>query len=66
MCQDSWLSCVNGEWYPLPSGKMVCHSGEFKNHDDAREICNKAGGYLVEITNRDDAQALLYLYMCTW
>ena len=59
--QNSWMSCVNDEWYPLPSGKMVCHSGEFKGYEDARDICKKAGGYLVEITNRDDAQALLYL-----
>ena len=59
--QNSWLSCVNDEWYPMPSGKMVCHSGEFKGYEEARDICKKAGGYLVEITNRDDAQALLYL-----
>ena len=58
---DSWMSCMDGEWFPLPSGKMVCHMGDFSKHEVARNVCRNAGGYLAELTNRDDMQTLNYI-----
>ena len=58
---DKWLSCTNEEWYTLPSGNMVCHVAEFQLNEGRKKICKYAGGYLAEITTRDDAQALLYV-----
>ena len=55
------MSCMDGEWYPLPSGRLVCHNLGVKYHNDAREDCNKVGGYLAEISHRDDMQTLLYI-----
>ena len=46
------MSCMDGEWYPLPSGRLVCHNLGVKYHSDAREDCNKVGGYLAEISHR--------------
>ena len=50
------MGCMDGEWYPLPSGRVVCLNAELKYHDDAKAACNAVGGYLAEITNRDDMQ----------
>ena len=50
-----------GEWFPLPSGKMVCHQSAYMYHEAARLECEKVGGYLAEVTNRDDMQTLLYI-----
>ena len=50
-----------GEWFPLPSGKVVCHQSSYKYHADAKLECERVGGYLAEVTNRDDMQALLYV-----
>ena len=48
------------EWFPLPSGKLICHQNALMQHEDAKNWCNMAGGYLAEITHRDDAQAILH------
>ena len=58
---DDWLSCANNEWYTLPSGNMVCHVAGIKLNDMRKDTCKKAGGFLAEITTRDDAQTLLYI-----
>ena len=58
---DSWLSCVGDKWHNLPSGRSICLINSISNNEDRRTVCRNAGGYLAEITNRDDAQALLYL-----
>lgn len=55
------MSCVMGEWFPLPSGKVVCHQSAYKNHEDAKLECQRVGGYLAEISNRDDMQTILYI-----
>lgn len=61
MDQDKWLNCMDGEWYPLPSGKMICHVGDFKLKAAAKTACEEAGGYLAELQSRDDMQTLNYV-----
>ena len=58
---NAWLSCANGEWYPLPSGNMVCHISQISKYETRKKTCEMAGGFLAEITTRDDAQTLLYI-----
>ena len=52
---------MDGEWYPLPSGKMICHVGDFKLKAAAQTACQEAGGYLAEFQSRDDMQTLNYV-----
>ena len=59
--RNGWLSCANNEWYSLPSGHVVCLVKEITKHESRKETCEKAGGFLAEITTRDDAQALMYI-----
>ena len=59
--RNDWLSCSGKEWYSLPSGNIVCHVKEISKYESRRETCRKVGGFLAEITNRADAQTLLYI-----
>ena len=58
---NGWLSCLNNQWYQLANGDMVCLVSAIAKHADRMKNCKLAGGFLAEIKNRDDAQALLYL-----
>ena len=55
-----WRECLGYKrWERLPSGREVCYVNSAKNHAARKDYCEKQGGYLLEITTAEDAQALV-------